>query len=72
MQAEQLGSAFIAKNWLQLSWIIFKFFLRLKEYESREIDELKQRDTMVKTEVKHLKQRDIGKGWVQFGLLICN
>lgn len=23
MQAEQLGSVFIAKNWLQISWIIF-------------------------------------------------
>lgn len=68
MQAAQLGSAFIAKNWLQLSWIIFWDWKNVQNKMETNLSletKLGQGEKMVKTGVKYLKQRDIDKVWVQ-------
>lgn len=68
MQAEQLASAFIAKNWLQLSWIIFWDWKNVQNKMETNLSletKLRQGEKMVKTGVKYLKQRDIDKVWVQ-------
>lgn len=68
MQAAQLGSAFIAKNWLQLSWIIFWDWKNMQNKMETNLSletKLRQGEKMVKTGVKYLKQRDIDKVWVQ-------
>lgn len=68
MQAAQLGSVFIAKNWLQLSWIIFWDWKNVQDKMETNLSletKLRQGEKMVKTGVKYLKQRDIDKVWVQ-------
>lgn len=68
MQAAQLGSAFIAKNWLQISWIIFWDWKNVQNKMETNLSletKLGQGEKMVKTGVKYLKQWDIDKVWVQ-------